>query len=249
MTRNLKALGLALVASLALSAMVASAASGSAAVFTTGVGAGETAKIHGGQSVVTGDIDTINGLAISCMTATLTGNAISAGPSSTYIKVTPTYDDCHTTVPFLGTRTVTVTPNSCTYTFNATKNTNSSATGPTPGVATAFSADLHITCIPGDGIEIHIYNTAGTDDAGVTVFCTYKIDPQTIENQTQLTNEGGSPTDILAHVHANVSTTVIAGGSGGGLCGNGTLTSVTKGTDRLTATNAAGTTSVNTSVS
>ena len=250
MTRYLKVLGLALVASLALSAIAASAASGASALFTANVAAGETAKIHGEQSVETGDIDKVASISLQCMTVTFTGAAITQGPSSTYVKVTPTYDNCHAIVPVIGTKTVTVTVNSCTYTFNATKNTNSAAApAPTPGVATAFSADVHITCNAGDGIEIHIYNTAAASDAGKTVFCTYKIDPQTVANQIQLTNEPGLPTDILAHIHENVSTTVIAGGSGGSLCGSGTVNTVYEGTDTLTATNEAGTVSVNTSVS
>jgi hypothetical protein len=248
MTRNLKVLGLALVASLALSAMVASAASGSAALFTSSVGATETAKIHGEQ--VGTDTFTVNGIPLTCATAPVTGEAKTTGSSSTYVEVTPVYGTCHAIVPFIGTRTATVTMNSCRYTFNATKNTNSSSTGPTPNVATPFSADLHITCAnAGDGIEVHVYNTANASDAGSTVFCTYKIDPQTVLNQIQLTNEApaGGVTDILAHVHANVSTTFISG-SGGFTCGSGTITSVYKGTDTLTATNAAGA-SVNSSVS
>jgi len=83
MTRNLKALGLALVASLALSAMVASAASGSAALFTSSVAAGETAKIHGDQLAGTNDTFTVNGIPLTCETVPVTGNAITAGPSST----------------------------------------------------------------------------------------------------------------------------------------------------------------------
>jgi len=141
--------------------------------------------------------------------------------------------------------------NSCYYTFNATKNTNSSASGATPNIATAFSADLHIKCdTAGDGIEIHVYNTSNHIDPPATVFCTYKVDPQTIENQIQLTNEpavGGGVSDILAHVHAKVATTFISG-SGGFTCGSGTVTAVYKGTDTLTSTNAAGA-SVNSSVS
>ena len=248
MTRNLKVLGLALVASLALSAVVASAAFGEAALFTSGVLSTETTKLHGGQAAGTTDTFTVNGIPMTCATTTFSGVGITKGTSSTYVKVTPTYATCHAIVPFIGTRTVTVTMNSCYYTFNATKGTSSSSTGPTPNIATPFSVDLHITCTnAGDGIEIHVYETSSPNDGGATVFCTYKIDPQTILNQIQLTNEAGSPTDVLSHIHASVSTTFISG-SGGFTCGSGTMTATYKGTDTSTATSEAGV-SVNSSVS
>ena len=235
MTRNLKALGLALVAVFALSAVVASGASASPALFTAEVSAEETAKIHGGQIgtdkfvIGTG----ANPAELTCATASLVGKALTQGKQSTEVTLEPTYATCHAIVTVLTvkvTRTATVTMNGCAYKFNATKNTAS----------TPFSADLTIECPEVGGvtktIEIHVYGNAAEPHNG-TVICTYDIGHQTISNQIQLTNDAsGTPDDIVAHVNATVALT--------NTIPNATCTTATSsvytGTDTLTATTEAG---------
>jgi len=235
MTRNLKVLGLALVAAFALSAMTASAASAAPALFTANSHVGN-AKIHGGQ--IGTDTFTIGALSpLTCATATVSGEGVTAGTSSTYVKLAPTYDTCHIVAPLVGTRTATVNVEGCTYTVNATKNTTSAPSpGPTPGVATPFSADLQITCPENQSIKIHIYNTANHNHSPAAVLCTFDVGPQTINNQIQLTNTVTH--DVEAHIHANVAlTSTITGG----ICGaTVNPTSIYKGVDTLTATNSEG---------
>ena len=213
--RNLKTLGLALVAAFALSAVVASAASAETAHFTVqGIGAGETAGVKGTQVGSPTNTFTKNGLTMTCATATVTGKALSTGPEPSTITLEPTYSGCHVVIAGL-TKTVTVTMNGCAYIYRATKNTES----------VAFSADLTIECeVAGPKkIEIHTYSTAGTE-VGTT--CTTDITPhQTITGTIQLTNEpAATPDDILAHINVTfpVHNTIQ-----GALCGQNAIESTT----------------------
>lgn len=221
MTRNLKALGLALVAALALGAMTASGASASPALFTANVPAGQTASIDGSQVGV--NTFTLNGLALTCATATANGKAITAGTSSTYVTLTPAFGTCHVVVAGL-TKLVTVTTNGCGYTFNATKNTG----------GFKFSADLTIEC-PTKPIEVHVYNAAVSE---ATTLCTYDIGHQTVNDKIELTNEAGAPSDVLAHVNVPVTAhnTILSA-----LCGQNTFEpAIYHGTVTLRATDEAG---------
>lgn len=195
MTRNLKVLGLALVAAMALSAVVASAASAAAAKFTADtVPAGTTATVKGEQSGVN-TFTLTSGLTLTCAVATAEGPAVTKGPESTEVSLTPKYETCHVVVAGL-TKAVTVTVNGCTYEFNATKNT-----GGKP-----FGADLTIKCPAGKQIEIHVYK----NKEHVNVECTYDLGHQLINNQIELTNQvvaGANNDDILAHVNATVTLT------------------------------------------
>jgi len=193
--RNLKVLGLALVASFALSAVVASAASAETAHFTVeGIGVGQTAGAAGGQ--VGTNTFTVNGLALQCTTATVTGKALSTGPEPSTVTLEPKYEGCKVLVAGL-TKLVTVTTNGCAYIFQATKKTPVGAPKP-------FSADLTIEC-PKTGpekIEIHVYSTASSEG---TTTCTYDVTPhQTITGLIELTNEpAATPDDILAHINVS----------------------------------------------
>lgn len=189
MTRNLKSLGVALMSALALGAVMVSPALASPAVFTANVPAGVTAKIHGGQVGV--NTITFTGLALTCTKVTATGQAVTAGASSTEITVTPEFETCHVVVAGL-TKIATVTHNGCNFKLNATKNTSGKP----------FSADFTVEC-PSKPIEIHIYNAAASE---ATVLCTFDLGHQTITDQIELTNISGSPDDVLAHL--NVPLTV-----------------------------------------
>jgi len=227
MTRNLKVLGLAFIVTLALSAVVASAASAASALFTAeGVPSDQLSEIHGEQATGTTDTFTIEGLpALTCTTVKETGfpeesEVHKKGGSAPSATFTPEYATCH--VVLLGiTKWATVTMNGCTYTFTATKNTAN----------TPFSADLTINCStspPEKQIEIHVYNNA----AHTELLCTYDVRHQVANNQIQLTNEAS---DILAHINATV---LVHNTKPGGVCGSKeTPNAVYKGTHTLRATN------------
>ena len=194
MIRNLKVMGLALAAVFALSAVAASAASAEPALFTAEVGAGETAKVHGGQTEAFGDTFTVNGNPLSCEVAEVSGKAGTAGPSSTTVSLKPEYENCHVIALGFITLPATVTVNGCEYKFNATKNTPDTESNNTP-----FGADLTIVCPENQQIEIHVYEDA-TKHANDEPLCTYDIEPQTVNSHIQLTNHANSPNDIIAHV-------------------------------------------------
>jgi len=109
MTRNLKALGLALVAVFAMSALVAGVAS--AAEFHSEV---ETTTIKASQSN-THLFKTTAG-EVTCLSATFEGKQTTKTASS--ITVTPTYKECH--INFFGSKvSATVNMNGCDYTLYA----------------------------------------------------------------------------------------------------------------------------------
>jgi hypothetical protein len=246
MTRNLKALGLAFVAALVLSAVAASGASAATALFTTGAGAAESSLIHGEQGAEGAAIDTFTfeGLpAMTCTTVRETGflehtgvdgvETHTVGNSGPSVTLEPTYETCHVVLAFI-TRTITITMNGCRYTFHATKNTPA-----------GFFADLHIKCPTGKEIEIHVYNTSNHIDTGAPI-CTYDVPPQTPAKQIELTNKPGTPDDIVKHINVTVKTKATITG---GLCGSKTEPNLTYvGTHTLQATNVAGK-FVNTTVS
>jgi hypothetical protein len=218
MIRNLKVLGLALAAVFAMSAVAASAASAAPAKFTAGVGAGETATIKGGQ--IGTDTFHIGIRTYTCATATVEGKALTVGPESTEVTLTPTYGTCHAVI-FGITRTATVTTNGCAYRFNATKNT-----GGYP-----FSADLHIECPPEKQIEIHVYETSNANDAGAKTLCTYDIKPQTVLDAIELTNVGGNVVADINEAEVELHNTILSV-----LCNSSTNPiSVYTGEDKLEA--------------
>ncbi len=194
MTLKAKLLGATISGLLALGAVGAPAASAEPALFTAEVGGGETAGVHGGQTLAFGNTFTIGGTPFSCEVANVSGSASTAGPSSTIARLAPQYSNCHMIVGGFLTLPITVTVNGCEYTFNATKNTTD-----TEGNLTPFSADLTIDCPTGKQIEIHVYTSKAKHEADESL-CTFDIGPQTVNNHIQLTNEAGAPNDILAHV-------------------------------------------------
>jgi hypothetical protein len=112
MTRNLKVLGLALVAALALTAVLASAAS---AQFTS---SSEHTILSGSQKENTNDVFTAGeGFGgITCVNATFTGTG--TGTSAETQEITPHYENCKDSFG----RTVDVAPNEFLYTFTSGAN-------------------------------------------------------------------------------------------------------------------------------
>jgi len=106
MIRNLKILGMAVVAVLAMSAVVASAASAQLGTFT----AHEYPATITGEQTGTDVFTTVAGT-VSCTHATYHGEA--AGPQ-TSLTITPTYSGCKA----FGLFTATIDMNGCDYQFN-----------------------------------------------------------------------------------------------------------------------------------
>jgi opacity protein-like surface antigen len=134
MIRKSKALGLALVAVLAMSALVASAAQ--AAPVTTISAAGESVSVHGtGEKV--GEEFTVDGVTTVCEVSHYTGTAVK---NSTTITLHPTYTGC--VLKGVGIN-VTVNTEKCNYVFHLT-----SKSGAT------YNSKVDITCGAGESIKI-----------------------------------------------------------------------------------------------
>jgi hypothetical protein len=176
MNRKLMALGLALVASLALTAVMASAAS---AKFTSGT----PHTILSGTQTTAHKLTPGSGFgAISCTTATFSGTTTATEEADWTIK--PTYSGCKDS---LG-RTIDIDNESLTYTF--TTHTNSSGT-----------SDVHVS----GGMKMTVTNSSGAvvctmtttvpqTDNGITyknLGGTSGIEITTNETNVQSTIEGG----------------------------------------------------------
>lgn len=205
MTRNLKALGLALLAVFAMSAVAASAASAQQGVLTsdgpvtldmyeTGVGLNAT---------------TMFGEKIECAGTVYTGHQYNVTPhmpipgQTTLITVTPHYNNANCTA-FPGPRKATITMNGCDFVFHI---------GNTVGFDRyAFSAD--IVCPVGQKIEKHVYLAPDNEDIP---WCTHTIGPQFGLPGARLTTttNGANDLDIVGafeNIHVEKH----------GMCGAGT---------------------------
>jgi hypothetical protein len=243
MTRIMKTLGIGLVAVFALSAVASSMASAKdlgshAGLFTAGVGAGVTANIDT-EPIGVGDTFTfVSGVKITCAAIQAQGKAILAGPSSTYIKLTPIYEKCHVVVGGL-TKTITITHNECQYTYNLTTTTESTPSG----LSFEPTADLAIICPQGKQIEIHMYKEKEKE---VTSECTHTIKEQTL-NHIPLTNIIGSPNAVVAHINLAVA---IQNDILNGMCGQSASATLTyKGQETIRATDPGTGNFVSTSIS
>jgi hypothetical protein len=144
MSRNLKVLGLALVAVFAMSA-VASASAG-AATFHSEIASPAKTFFNGEQ--VTENVFTVNGRTVKCTKAVFSGEEVA--PSET-LSVTPEYSGC--TAFGLAS---TVAMNGCKYKFH-----NVTGTGP-------FTSPVDIVCPEGAHITITAASTCTVTVAGQT---------------------------------------------------------------------------------
>jgi len=182
MTRNLKALGLALVAVFAMSAMAASAAQAESTAYLTAGSAEKPVTIEGVQT--TANVFGRSGRTVTCETANFAGGTVEG--SVTELTVVPEYANCHSVV--LGTKfPATVTMNSCDYQFTGTK------------VGSAYTVRSDLECSKdGDQVEIHVYSNA----EHTSVLCTIDIPEQTNLDTITLTNSSGvTPDDVNADIN------------------------------------------------
>ncbi len=166
MIRNLKALGLALAAVFAMSAVAALTASAQQGVLTSdGPVTLDMFETGIGQNATT-----MFGQKIECPGSVYTGHQYNVtphqaifGPANT-ITVTPHYNNADCT-SFPGPHKATITMNGCDYVFHI---------GNTVG-ADRYALIADIVCPIGQKIEKHVYNAPNAEDFSI---CTYTIPPQ-----------------------------------------------------------------------
>jgi hypothetical protein len=170
MIRNLKVLGLALVAVFAMSALAASAASaqGVQGEFTTSNGTAQT--LIGTETGAAGsgaNALTALGAKVECPGSTLTGHKFNVTPhvaipnKETTATITPHYKNCAAFNP--ASHPATVTMNGCDYVLHLGVTTG--------GVAGTYGATVDIVCPAGKVIEVHVYNNV----AHTELLCTIKV--------------------------------------------------------------------------
>ncbi|HET7120877.1 MAG TPA: hypothetical protein VFI17_06455 [Solirubrobacterales bacterium] len=203
MTRNIKALGLALIAVFAMSAWIASAAQAAPTV---------TLKDTNGATVGTADFTgeetegkhkfTVDGSSVECANVAFSGT-ITDG--ETWTTVTPSYTEC-TAFGFLG---ATVSTAGCDYKLMANAE----------NAADTYSGEIEVFCNTGNAITI----TAG----GV---CEAKVNSGTVINTgTTATNITGLSHEHLKlhNVNSEVKTEKTKDGFGCPFNGTGTVNNAT----------------------
>ncbi len=205
MIHNLKALGLALVATFALSAMAASAASAQQGVLTSdGPVTLDMFETGAGQNATT-----MFGEKIECAGTIYTGHQYNVTPHmpipgpTTTITVTPHYNNANCTA-FPGPTKATITMNGCDFVFHIGNTV----------AADRYALFADIVCPAGQKIEKHVYLAPNNEEAS---WCTYTIGPQAglPGGRLTTTTNGAEDVDIVGafksiHVEKH------------GLCGAGT---------------------------
>ena len=191
MSIKLKALGLGLLAVLAMSALAVTNASA--------IRSGHFSQDSGGTATITGTqtsthkvkFHTDHGTPIECTSAHYHGKATTA--TTQEILVTPTYSDCHTE----GSATnIPVHTNECHFKF--TSNSNASTHSPTEDATTG------LVCPPGvSGVIVTHPN------------CTMRMPPQTVKGVTYTTITVNNKHAITLNVTVN---TAITAHYEGGIC-------------------------------
>ena len=205
MTRNLKALALAVGAVLSMSAVLASAAQAETGALTSG---GFPSVVTGEQlGGVTFDIGEAPIRTIAC-TSKL--DATLFGPTDP-VTFTPTYSNCNSQPA--GPTPVTITMNGCDYSVGFSKpGTTGQQQFPTTGEMQAW-----VNCPAGQQIEIHIYENAALHAGNVST-CTYDIKPQGPVPAGIYHNTFGGIPDVDATINAKFTGTSTLG-VGGAICG------------------------------
>lgn len=204
MMRKIRALGIAVAATLALSAALASAAQAETGVLTTGgfpsIVTGE--KVNPAPAFIVGGVRTV-----FCGTADL--DATLFGPTDP-VTFRPTYEGC-TSEP--GFTPVTVTRNGCDYVIGFGK------PGTTNQPAGTGTMRAWVNCPAGQVIEIHVYENAFAHAANVST-CTYDIGPQGPVPAGVYHNTGaaGMVPDVAATINAQFTARSTIG-FGGAICG------------------------------
>ena len=221
MIRNLKILGLALVAVFALGAMIASAASANKqGILTTENGGPVTLDgVEDGKNTIgdpTGETFECIGsttLGHKATTEAETGTAAEMGESthplipngSTKITITPNFAAC---LAGKGTHKTTVTMNGCDLDFKIGETT-------TETTHSSYALNEYVVCPAGKKMEVHIYFAETNENLSI---CTYTIGPQEVKGFDIANEVEGTKT--LDTLTATGQATIV--GERHGLCGNQT---------------------------
>jgi hypothetical protein len=194
MTGKLKALGLALIAMLAISAIVAAAAQAEEGTFTL---EGEQGFIHATrEQPLSSPVDyfqTASGNKLACesihySSGTLTGN-------SNKVTITPDYTD-HTqgsNCKMDNVLKVTITENGCAFVFYHLT---------TVAGKTDYTTTVEIECPAGKALETHVHKLLSSEIA-----CTTTIKSQTLNGTLTVENMAGlegHPTDLTLSGSINI---------------------------------------------
>jgi hypothetical protein len=203
MNRKSRVFGIALIAALALSAVVAQGALAKFSFTAPERGVTDTTFLTGEKT--SNHVFTTTEGEVTCTTISFSGSAV--GKSTSEVSIAPSYSGCTA----FGFATAHVKVNGCTYLFT----TPTIANSPNPGDYTGESP--HVKCPAGKSIEI----TPTFFGASV---CTSKIGEQTpTSGHVIYTNAGGATTTMDVNVNATVEGIHYIGT--GGVCGPNGVTS------------------------
>lgn len=178
-----------LVAALAMSALVASAAQAVPYTGLDGSSKNVETVIHGTQ-VGSHSFTAGSGFgAITCSTAVFDG--LSATGNSSTLSITPTYSGCKDSF----SRTVDVTMEGCTYLFNTPSGSGSTYTG-----------SVNLVCPAGKSVIIHVTSSPST------VACTVTVHAQTNLTSNHYENIAGSPSTVTVKTDITNLQTTTSGG-------------------------------------
>jgi hypothetical protein len=192
MIRNLKALGLALVAVFAMGALTASAASAQGKLTASG-----PVTLTGTQTGAEGsNALTAFGAKTECASATYTGHKVATTPhesipsGATQATITPHYGSC-----VADGFPATVAMNGCDYVFDLGATTG--------GVAGTYGVGATVVCPVGKNIEVKAYSSGSHSSLVCTVKILHKATQYTGLHATNGTgghvNVAGTITGIEAH--------------------------------------------------
>ncbi|MGC1851293.1 MAG: hypothetical protein WA687_02505 [Solirubrobacterales bacterium] len=213
MIRNLKTLGLALVAGFALSAMVASAASAQGK-FTSDGPVTWTATETGPAG---SNAFTAFGATVECAGTTYTGHAYNVTPHAslpsgvTTATLTPKYPKC---VSKPSGRPTTVDMNGCDYVIHI---------GATKDKANTYLLTFDVVCPAGKEVTVTFFTT-DPDHVNGTPFCVWHIQPQTGLTGLHATDTKNGHIDITGAVEKVHITRVSPGDTHLLLCNSLTTT-------------------------
>jgi hypothetical protein len=175
MIRNLKALGLALAAVFALSAVSASSAMAVTAPSASFVAAEYPVSYTGTQDGANHAVTFNGGVGVVTCTSSHFDAIGTFAKSTTYVSLTPTYSGCNTVMGADKVNPTTVTHNGCIYSYTVHEEVFGS-------MGDEWKGDLDLECPVGvSGIEIHIWDTEAKHENKEATKCTFLVKPQTIK--------------------------------------------------------------------
>lgn len=187
MTRNLKVLGLALMAAFAFSAVAASAASAQQGTLTSD----GPVTLTGTETGENTNLLTAFGLTVKCPGSTYGGHKVGSTtaflPSgSTTATLTPKYINCVS-----GAFPVTVDMNGCDYVVHLGETTG--------GVAGTYGVTFDVVCTAPNVIKVTAFTNAADHTAGKP-FCTLEVKAQTGLKGAHATDTGNGHIDLTGTV-------------------------------------------------